>query len=211
MRNKKLDMVFARVTASYSEVSEAIQRIASKCQRIIVYEHNARVDNIHIHFLIEGNTVSTDTIKNYFKRNGFEPGDKGQNWSFVGATDRGCITYMSKGILDPVFIQGYDDVDITECKESWIDRKKDKYQTKLKYVVRETRDQAKKRKNDLLDEMLSEIVSESDIVRVIIKVLNANNLMVGRYPVREYFDTIRARKFTSSFVDSMEKLCWKDI
>lgn len=126
-RQKKLEMVFARVRASYTSVREAFNQIAIKCERIIVYEHNERADNVHIHFLIEGNQVSTDTIKNYFKRLGFEPGDNGCNWSFVRATDRGCITYMSKGTLEPVFIKGYDQEELTSLKTAWVDRPKGKY------------------------------------------------------------------------------------
>lgn len=211
VRVKKLNMLFARIRSSYDAVSDVISILATKVERIIVYEHNERADNIHIHFLMEGNKLSTDTIKNYFKRHGFEPGDNGCNWSFASATDRGAIVYMSKGVLEPKFIKGYENEEIDDLKKSWIERTKGKYQTKIGYVVRETPSEAKKRKNDLVNEMVSDIKNQTDIVRVIIKTLNANNIIIGRYTIRDYFDTIRSRLYTEQFVDSMEKFCWDRI
>lgn len=204
-RNKKLAMLFARVRTPYQKVKDVIEQLAIKCERIIVFEHNERSDNIHIHFLVEGNTISTDTIKNYFKRGGFDAGEKGQHWSFNAATDRGCITYMSKGVLDPVYVKGYPKEETDELRKKWVP--KSTYQTRLSYMIKETPQEAKKRKNDLLDEMIVQIEHEHDVVEIIIKVLNVNKLMCSRFVIRDYFDTIMARKFTTKFVESMKRLC----
>jgi len=201
-------MVFARIRAPYEDVKVAIQEICGKCEKLIVFEHNERSDNIHIHFLMEGNTVSTDTLKNIFKRNGFNGGERGVNWSFVSATDRGCITYMSKGTLEPVFCKGYETEEVSGLKNSWEERRKTaKYQTRLQYVTKETASEAKKRKNDLVQEMILQIENQEQIVKIIIQVLNSNNVIFGRYTVRDYFDTIMSRKFTTTFVDSMNRFC----
>lgn len=168
---------------------------------------------------IEKCTVSTDTIKNYCKRSGIDGGVRGSGWSFKSATDTGCITYMSKGNLEPSFVKGFTQEEIVSYRDSWVERTgktSAKYQTKLQYIVKESPIEAKKRKNDLIKEMINELGAhkktvnleyyvDETIVRAIIKVLNDNNVIFGRYTIRDYYDTICSRKYTDSFVDSMIK------
>lgn len=211
--------LFCRITCSYVTLTPVVQLLETKCDKLVIYEHNANTDNIHIHMYIENCTVSTDTIKNYCKRFGINGGLRGSGWSFKSAHDTGCIVYMSKGNLEPSFIKGFTQEEIVSYRDSWVERTREtsnsKYQTKLQYIVRESPSQAKKRKNDLVQEIIVELGDhkpvnleyyvDEKVVRVIIKILNDNNVVFGRYTIRDYYDTVCARKFTDSFVDSMIK------
>jgi len=202
---------FCRMTAPFATQTEAITMIAEKCVKVLVYEHNEETSRIHIHMYLVGCQVSTDTLKNYFKRSGFKGGNK--DWSFKLSRDDGCITYMTKGIYDPSFVKGYSDEELAEYKARWEHRNpviKGKVQSKLTFVVKETQAQSKKRKNDLLEEMiklLPEHTSDDIIVNTIIKVLNANQTIFSRYSVRDYYDTIKGRVDTQRFVDTMILFC----
>lgn len=206
--------LFCRITCSYATFTPVVQLIDAVCDKLVIYEHNSNVDNTHIHMYIEKCTVSTDTLKNYCKRFGITGGPRGTGWSFKSAHDAGCIVYMSKGDIEPSYVKGFTTDEITSYRESWQPNKKGKYQTKLQYIVRETPSQAKKRKNDYLQEMISELGDhqgtqnsyyyvDEKVVRVIIKVLNDNHVIFGRYTIRDYYDTLCSRKFTDTFVNSM--------
>lgn len=212
--------LFCRVRVPYANVTGAVEAIAEKCDKIVVYEHNERQDNIHIHLYLQRCQVSTDTVKNYFKKCGFNAGPKGTGWSFTKATDIGCITYMSKGKLDPCYVKGFTQDEIDECKDRWVERTSEtsgkKYQTRLQYIVHETPSQAKKRKNDYVEEMRLELQShhkatnleyfvDEHIVEVIIRILNRNHVVFSRYTIRDYYDTLCARQYTDQFVQSMIK------
>lgn len=99
---------------------------------MVVYEHTD-ASRIHLHFLVEECTVSTDTLKNYFKK---ELGVvNSRDWSFKTATkvpivvqetnkySRGgfseYIKYMSKGKHEPVFNKGYEEAYLDFCKSLW--------------------------------------------------------------------------------------------
>lgn len=114
--------LFCRITCSYVTFTPVVQLIETKCDKLVIYEHNANINNIHIHLYIEECTVSTDTLKNYCKRFGITGGIRGSGWSFKTATDTGCITYMSKGNLEPSFIKGFTQEEIVSYRDSWVER-----------------------------------------------------------------------------------------
>lgn len=205
---------FCRIRVPYEKFSPVASLMSEKCERLIIYEHNDDPNNIHIHFYIQACQVSTDTLKNYCKRHGITGGKKGSNWSFKLARDTGCIKYMTKGKYEPKFVKGFTDDEVAEHKSLWEDREpiivNGKVQSKLTFVVKETPLQAKKRKNDLVEEMikcLPKIRSDKMIIQTIIKVLNDNQTIFSRYTIRDYFDTIQGRVNEKAFVDKMEIFC----
>lgn len=205
---------FIRVTATYWLGKEAIAMIAEKCEKVIVYEHNDNPENVHFHMYLGSCEVSTDTLKNYFKKYGIRGGVKGAGWSFKLSRDSGCITYMSKGRLEPMFVKGFTPEEVDEFKNKWEEREpikvNGKVQSKLTFIVKETPIQAKKRKNDLIEEMikcLPKIHNDKIIIKTIMKVLNDNQTIFSRYTIRDYFDTIQGRVNEKSFVDKMEIFC----
>lgn len=199
---------FVRVRMTQEYISVAIEKIAMVTEQVIAYEHSEKAENIHCHLMLIGCQVSTDTLKNYIKQSGPVPPRAGNKfWSFKTCTSDldTPITYMSKGKLDPFYIKGFTPERIAELKDKWV-TKTNLTQTKLQYIVKETPLEAKKRKNDLIQEMLSKIEHKGTehIVRIIVQVLNDNKCIFGRYTIRDYYDTIMSRKFTENFINSME-------
>ena len=115
--------LFCRITCSYNAFNPVVELLEPKCDKLVIYEHNADTDNVHIHMYIEKCTVSTDTIKNYCKRFGINGGTRGTGWSFKSATDTGCIVYMSKGNLEPLYVKGFTTDEITSYREAWQPKK----------------------------------------------------------------------------------------
>lgn len=189
-------------------------KIASICEHLVAYEHSEKADNVHCHMMLIGCTVSTDTLKNYIRSCGMVPPRAGnQFWSFKKCDDdlNTPITYMSKGKLTPFYVKGFTQEEIDTCKDRWVERTPEtsRYQARLQYVVRESPSQAKKRKNDYIKEIM-DIIQYDDkehIIRCILRVLNENHVVFGRYTIRDYYDTITARKHTDTFVNSMIEFC----
>lgn len=114
--------LFCRIRVPYDQFRPVAERLAHKCDKMIIYEHNERPTNIHIHFYIQACQVSTDTIKNYCKKCGISGGPQGAGWSFKSDADAGCITYMTKGKLEPVYVKGFTQTETDEYKDRWVDR-----------------------------------------------------------------------------------------
>jgi len=195
---------------------------------MVVYEHEADDDvaRTHIHFYMEGFRFTTQWIKDNVKKELNESSFARTDWSFKEknkdgtAVDRGSITYMAKGELEPVFVKGFTAEELAECKEAWVERptSANKYQAKLSYIVREKPSEAKKRKNDLIKEMIDIINerkaprgnlayhSDAIIIDAVIDVLNQNNIVFGRYTVRDYYDTIASRTMTEDFKKAISSM-----
>lgn len=191
-------------------IKSACDKMMNVCESLIAYEHSEKADNIHVHLLLLKCQVSTDTLKNYIKSSGPVPPRAGNKfWSFKTCDNdlKTPITYMSKGKLDPFIVKGFTQEEINDCKDRWVARAPEtSRQGQIQFVVKETPAEAKKRKNDLINEMLEDktIHSTESIVRRIVTVLNKNNVIFGRYTVRDYFDTIMARSHTKTFINAME-------
>lgn len=210
--------VFGRISREWSLLEGMVLELTKVADEVVVYEHVAdqEVSRTHIHFYLENFTQSIEGVKKRVRK--ICPDISKSDWAFnMKEVNRSCITYMSKGTLEPVFNSG---IDCNEYKELWEERPKKQYQPKLQFVTRETASEAKKRKNDLVKEMIIEINerdkvsttnlpfhTEVNIVDVIIKVLNDNNIIFGRYTVRDYYDTIVSRTRTAEFVQVMNKFC----
>lgn len=113
--------LFVRIKSPYDVLIPIMSRIHACCEKVIVYEHNEKSSNIHVHMYLVQCDKSTDTLKNYIRK--VCDSSKGnQFWSFKTAQDAGCITYMSKGKLDPVDVKGFTQEEIDTYKSSWEDR-----------------------------------------------------------------------------------------
>ena len=113
-------MIFARVSFSYDQIKTALDRMSKHSERFIAYEHNSDVENIHVHFLSVGPTITTETMKNWIRK---EVGTvKASQWSMKTAKDENCVTYMSKGKLEPVHVKGYTVEEIEQFRTKWVER-----------------------------------------------------------------------------------------
>lgn len=209
---------FIRVRMTWLQIQAACELISTKVDRMVVYEHvpEGNEDNTHVHMYLTDTQVSTDTLKNYIKRSVTSeiPKVKGNEfWSFkteytpFGQTinlpiDEKCITYMSKGKLDPVYVKGFTQDEINVYRDQWdptIKAAPSKKQSKLMYVVKETHKESKLRQNEMIDEIIKRLHESKDtsslaIIKTIRQVVIVEqNTICGRYKVRDYHDTIIAK------------------
>lgn len=213
-----------RLTIPFRELTE-LETIASLCEKLVVYEHiqDDYVKRTHIHAYIEGWKYTKQYLKNIVKRiKNFERTDWAFSENYVVNEERkpvntGYITYMSKGVLEPCFVKGFTQTEIDTFKGNWTERSKPltNYQTRIQLVKKETATEVKKRKNDLIHEMIGMMNDEEykeklryeydeTVIAVIIKVLNDNKYVFSRYSVRDYYDTIQARTNTKNFITTMK-------
>lgn len=213
-------LYFCRITCA----SEKLRPIFEKFSKIIAYEHNEDALNVHTHFLVETN-MSTDTIKNWVRKL-TERKYKATEWSFktkykphklateVPVTE-GCITYMAKGKLEPSYCVGYTDEFILDHKLKWIDYKRSaKQQALTSYTVKESSAQSKLRQDEMITEIIKRMEDKNytgngneHILKIIRQVVIVENkTILGRYKVRDYYDTVIARANPTSWLHSMAAL-----
>lgn len=204
--------LFIRVKLSYFLFAPAIESFDKVCSRMAVYEHNENENNIHIHIYMEDVTCSTDTLKNYIRKV-TRPGKGNEFWSFKEATDNGTIRYMSKGIHDPKYLKGYTTEEIDAHKRLYVPMA-GKKQTKIMYIVKESQKESKLRQGDMINEIIKRISDEDDYTEErILKeirqvVIVEQKCIIGRYKIRDYFDTIRARLLNpQSWIQEMKIIC----
>lgn len=210
-------MLAFRITRSADQLDSFIQRLAQNSDKLIVYEHDAT--RVHIHGLVSGHKVSTDTLKNWIKNaldcKQFSKSD----WSFITVDKQGnpvCdnfITYMSKGILQPRFCNGYAIDEVEQFRLQWkpIESKK-----KIQYILKqENPHEAKKRQIDMIDEICRRVDSQKlilaeDIIGVICDVVyRENRTIVGRYKIRDYYDMVVYRTQPEAYIRQIKNLCLK--
>lgn len=212
---------FCRVSVTSAALSPLWDKLM--VFNIIAYEHNENALNVHVHFLIKNFTLSTDTLKLYIRKaTGLK--FKAADWSFKrfykphkDATEipvnDGCITYMSKGHLEPCFNRGFSDTWIIDFKLKWLDYKRNAKQNALtQYLVKETQAKSKLRQNDMIDEIvkrfeLLECQDISSLVKTVRQVVIVENkTVIGRYKIRDYCDTILARTQPERWLSAMTSL-----
>lgn len=184
-----------RLTFCYTEVQEIIEQFSNNSEGCVVYEHEKddEVSRTHVHMYLHKCKVSTDTLKNYIRRK------KGQvektDWSFKTAESDPTkyITYMSKGVLTPVYFHGYLEAYIDECKRRWVDPTVSKVKLSNGKLVKEIDDSSNISKRQLVEEMVANIGDSECDTRVILdgirKVLIQHRIVVGMYKVMDYYDS----------------------
>lgn len=115
-------MLFVRISFPWDRIKTALEKVSEQSTAMVVYEHNDKVDNVHVHCLVVDPKISTDTMKNYIRK---EVGkvEKTQ-WSFKKADDYSCITYMSKGKLEPVHCANVPVDEISRLKALWVSKER---------------------------------------------------------------------------------------
>lgn len=211
-------MLAIRVTRSFSDLRLFFEKLFEACEKLVVFEH-VDASRIHIHALIVECRVSTDTLKNWIKQV-VGPVNK-TDWSFLEKdVNEQFITYMTKGVLEPVAVKGYAEEEIYVYRKAWVPRDKKKKQERITYVVKETVEQRKLRQEDMINEIVLRInkicetrnlVSTREVIQLIYQVVAIENKnMLGRYKLRDYYDTVTARTDPNSWVMAMENICKKD-
>lgn len=187
-------------------------RLSENSERLIVYAHNDGCERPHIHFLIENTTISTDTIKNWIKKDLKTTVFPKSDWSFKqtfgenSPVDYGYITYMSKGKYEPIFVKGFTESEIKEYKDAWktvAPKTKNLVQSKIKKERELTY-------RDIVNITIEKLNGSSHpelICQELNKVLIANDRFIGRYKFRDLVDAISARQDNVGWVGQMISFC----
>lgn len=208
-------MLALRVTKSYAYLKPFFDRLVLKCDKLVAYQHDD-ASRVHVHALVVKSQISTDTMKNWIKSINKQVKIEKTDWSFVTKdVDEKFITYMSKGNLAPVCCHGFTDDQILAYKNAWVDKPRTDRKMKLSYVVKETPEQRKLRQEDMLKEIErryneNELRYQStrELIGLIYQVVAVENRNVlGRYKVRDYYDTIMAKVHKETWLNQMSILC----
>lgn len=205
MEYDNLDIAF-RVSKAYdsSGIANVIGPIMVHASKAIIYYHDVS-DNPHIHGYVEGYSKSAkwfrETLKKQFgvmKRT-----------EYTCNFDASCnfITYMSKGKLDPIYNQGFNEEMVNELKAKGYDKGDI---TKSKKTVSEPN---KPTKWTLLKDIEDKAakcgclqfanIYPKCVLKHIIRVLHENKQLIGEYKVKDYFDSIFMYHDGDNFIDRM--------
>lgn len=212
---------FVRIRLSADVLSNVFDRISSTTTKTVVYQHADNPDNVHCHLLLIDCNVSTDTLKNYIKATGEVPVRAGNKfWSFKTCdSDLDTpVVYMSKGRLSPSYVKGFTQEQLDSYKDRWVDRTPETSGSKtlVSYTVKENPEQQKRRQWDNVQEIvkrynLLQIKTGRELCRIIKKVvIDEGHTMLGRYKLRDYYDTVKAIVQENDWSLTATQFCEKD-
>lgn len=175
-----------RISRPSCDLSGVYDRISGVSTLLVVYEH-PDVSNVHVHMLILGCSVGTDTLKNYVRK---ELGTVlAKDWSFKAKANKDFIAYMSKGKYDPVHMYGIGSDEIAIYKAQGYDKKH--FRLEGGKLVKPVKAVVKKTKRELIEVMVANINPDAttyEVVKGVRKVLVDHNEVIGSYKVLEYVD-----------------------
>jgi len=218
-------MLAIRLTRNASDLSVFLAKVDTVCSHQIWFEHKAdgSVSRTHVHGLIEGLSVSKETLRNWLRFDALwaptQSWDR-SDWSFKEhykspfgkkPVDHHMITYMSKGKLEPVHKKGFDDWRI--YRDAWVEPVR--RQAKITDKEVPTKD-TQITQWDMLDQirrMLDPIPEPTDeeIIEKIVQVHNIHHKLLSRYKVRDFYDSYKSYygHDKSSYIQSIVFLCKK--
>lgn len=177
-----------RITRASCDLSGVYDRFAGVSTMLVVYEHPDE-GNVHVHMLMMGCKVGTDTLKNYVRK---EVGTVlAKDWSFKAKANKDFIAYMSKGKYDPVYMYGICADEVAVYKAQGYDKKNIRLEDGR--FVKPVKEVVKKTKRELVELMVSSIDlngTTRDVMSGIKKVLIKNNQVLGNYKVIEFYDAV---------------------
>lgn len=194
-----------RISRSAIVLSKVFEKMKTAGEMVIAYEHPEE-GNVHCHILIMECTVSTDTLKNYIKK---EIGDVGRTeWSFKSGADKDFISYMSKGKHDSVYLSGIAPDEVAIYKAKGYDKKAVRLEGG--HLVKPIKAGLKKTKRELIELMLTKVevanVTTTELLKTIRSVLTQNNEVLGNYKVMDYLDALMMYGDKHRWLDNMMAL-----
>lgn len=115
-----------RVTHSWLQAQSIAHTWALRADKVLVYEHSQETqtarDKIHIHMLLVNTSIDKKQLRNLAKETNV-PTKGNENMSFKMAEEpfTKYITYMSKGVLNPVYNKGFTTEELEEYRLLWIE------------------------------------------------------------------------------------------
>lgn len=228
-----------RVTSLYDVTVEHLAPLYELCEKVAVYEHSQATktarSRTHIHGVLIGCKKGEDTLRNRFFKGKYESADYELKTKYevkVGImkvkrkydVDEKYVTYMSKGVLDPMFFKGFTQEEIDAYKAQWIAHTPE--------VVEVSDKPESKAKPKNMYEECQEIVaaklpsrhvpymggfthvavwdySDDEIVDAIVLWANEHHKAINQYKVRDYYDCILMRQKPMRYRDAVLHLIQK--
>lgn len=192
-----------RVSLSYADMSGVVQEWSQACKAMVVYQHepDKEVNRVHLHMvMLDCKFKTAEALKRQFLSRVKTERKGNELWSWEHKQfpnpDIKFITYMSEGKLAPVFVKNISPDTIEELRLQWV-----VYESTPKGESLSEKKEATKTKYELVQDMIKEINNEDVIglgerqladyvVRVVLRVLRKNRIVIGRYKIREYRDAV---------------------
>lgn len=194
-----------RITRSNCDISGVYDKFASVSTMVVVYEHPDE-GNVHVHMLVMGCKVGTDTLKNYIRK---EIGTvSAKDWSFKAKANKDFIAYMSKGKYDPVYVHDISADEISVFKAQGYDKKNIRLEDGK--FIKPVKEVVKKTKRELVELMVSTIDlngTTRDVMNGIKKVLVKHNQVIGNYKVIEFYDAVMMYGNDEKWLDRVVYMC----
>lgn len=221
-------LLAVRISRSFKELIGFFDGLDQEVGAYIVYQHDADEDvsRTHVHAIIQEDNLDIEdekTIKNRLDtlkarvRTCLKVTTVPRNdWSWLirlgepkEAVSWDYVTYMSKGNLLPARVKNVP-VDIHEMTSKWIPMMGTNMKVQYKVVKSLTAADMKKTFNQMIDEVISRLGDDwtkENILNVLLKYISDSRLIIGRYKVRDMFDTICNRTARDTFRRDMSILC----
>jgi len=110
-----------RITLPYDDCKAIISDWASRCNAVVVYQHEADEDvsKTHVHIGLQGCETKSEALKRMWKD---APGKGNEFWSWKDwdGEDK-YLTYMSKGTLRPVFVKNISEAILEKSRQNWVE------------------------------------------------------------------------------------------
>lgn len=220
-----------RITLPFHDVSGVIRMWSDACSQVVVYEHQAdeEVSATHVHMILMDCKYKTaQQLKNIFYKE-IETNRKGNelwSWEHKDFTnpDLSFITYMSKGVLEPIFVKNVEQRQIENFRSKWISKKNsrpklndllDVIPAVHNGVPEHLKKPTQKTKWELLGEMRAELESwkyehpswmltKTQRNRIVVKVLKDNKQVFGLYKAIDFSYALQMYEDEDSYVDCMD-------
>lgn len=115
---------FVRLTYSYADISGVIRQWAMKCEKMAVYEHEgAETKKVHCHIAIQRVCVCKKQLRNIANSIIDIKGNEKSSFKELDMSQTPFI-YMTKGTLEPKYLQGYEKEDADKWKSLYIPKRK---------------------------------------------------------------------------------------
>ena len=116
---------FVRITYPYSHIKVLVVQWGLKCTKLVVYEHKGdKTEKIHCHLVVIGSSCDKKQLRNIGQKYCDLKGNKNCAFSVLDS-ERKPLVYMTKGILDAKYLQGFSIEDSMRWKTEWIEPAKE--------------------------------------------------------------------------------------
>lgn len=184
---------------------EWLERIP--CKRLIAYKHEAdeEVSRDHYHLVVMETDVTTQSLKNWLVEALGHKVPK-TDWSFKNCNNEDkCVTYCTKGKLEPYYTKNYDKEYIDERKGAWAAPHTPKVVDGK--FVRQISEKATKSRRQMLEEIIAELPEGCSnverILEAIRKVLMRNDQVLGLYKMEDYYWSYVMYKDKATFIEKL--------